>query len=176
MPSRINRYMKEEAVKKFRDCRNMILVSYKGLDSRQTTSLRDELCRESIQINVVKNRVTIFAFDELGKPEIKEFFSGPTAIMDGEDPVTMAKIAVNFAKREKVLEVKGGWIDGKVVSAAEIKRLAQLPSKEMLYAQVACTVAAPLTGLLGAMNATTAKIVHVLTALREKREEADKAS
>lgn len=170
MPSRINRLMKDEIIKRYKDARNMILVGYRGLDSLKTASFRSELFKENIHIHVVKNRITILAFDEIGKPDLKGLFTGPTAIMDGDDPVTMAKLAVNFLKREKTLEIKGGWVEGKMIEAADVERLARMPSKKQLQALVTFAVASPLSGLARAVAGPLQAIVNVLSEAAKKAE------
>jgi large subunit ribosomal protein L10 len=117
----------------------------------------------------VRNRITVRAFAELGRPgEVKGLFDGPTAIMDGEDPVSMAKAAVAFAKRSDKLEVKGGLVEGQVLTAAEVRRLSAMPNRHEMRAQLLGLVIGVGGRLAAALTAPGGRIAGALEAMAEK--------
>jgi len=152
MPSRLKELIHEEMTSRYREVESMIFVGYRGLNGSEVADFRAELLKDGVHLNVVRNRITVRAFADLGKPEaVKDLFDGPTAIMDGEDPVAMAKAAVAFAGRNKLLEVKGGLVEGEVMGAAEVIALSKMPSRlEMLgiIAGTACGVGGRVAGAL----------------------------
>lgn len=96
---------------------------------------------------------------------------GPTAIAFGlEDPVAPAKVLMDFAKKNKNFEIKGGLIEGKVVGFAGVKTLADLPSREVLLSQVLAGFNAPLTNLCSVLQGPMRKLVYALRAVQEQKE------
>ncbi len=152
MPSRLKELIHQEMTARYGEVENMILVGYRGLNGSDVSAFREELRKDGVHINVVRNRITVRAFADLGRPEtIKDLFDGPTAIMDGEDPVAMAKAAVAFSGRNKLLEIRGGLVEGEVLNAAEVVALSKMPSRlEMLgiIAGTACGVGGRVAGAL----------------------------
>lgn len=148
-----------------------ILTDYRGLNVADITELRRQLREEGIDYQVLKNTLTKRAVDELGYEGVTEFLEGPTAVaFSYEDPVAPAKILANFAKENKKLELKAGILDGKLLSLERIKSLADLPSEEVLLAQVAGAFAAPLTSFASVLQGNLRNLVYVLEAVREQKE------
>ncbi|MHC4916619.1 MAG: 50S ribosomal protein L10 [Planctomycetota bacterium] len=141
MPSRLKELILNEMTSRYRDAGNMIFVGYSGLSGGEIADFRTELRKEGVHLRVVRNRITVRAFAELGRPDaVKGLFDGPTAIMDGEDPVAMAKAAVEFAKRAPNLEVKGGVVEGEILDATGVRVLASMPSRAEMLSIIAGTV------------------------------------
>ena len=154
MPSRLKEMMLTETKSRFRDVDNMIFVGYRGLSSLAIAEFRNELRKDHVHLRVVRNRIAVRAFEELGRSDkVKGLFDGPTAVMDGEDPVAMAKVALAFAKRNEKLEVKGGVVEGQVLTAREIRQLSTMPGRRDLQA-----------GLVGLMLSPGARLAAVLSA------------
>jgi large subunit ribosomal protein L10 len=137
----------------FRDSSVAVLTEYRGLSVSQLTTLRRAL-GQGTTYAVVKNTLTRIAAKEAGVEGLDELLAGPSAIafVTG-DPVETAKGLKDFAKANPALVIKGGYMDGKVLSAAEINRLADLESREVLLAKLA-----------GAMNASLSQAVYLLAA------------
>jgi len=171
MPSRLKQMIAEEMSARFRGAENIIFVGYRGLSAGQMAEFRAELRKEHLHLRVVRNRITVRALAELGHPEkVKDLFDGPTAIMDGEDPVSMAKAAVAFAKRNKSLEVKGGLVEGEVLTAREVVRLSTMPNRQEMRAQLVGTVLGVGGRLVAALRAPGGRIAGALEAMGKKDE------
>ena len=138
---------------KFRSSNAAVLTEYRGLTVKQLTELRSNL-RGNATYAVVKNTLTELAAKDAGVDAFDGQLAGPSAIAFVEgDPVTVAKSLRDFAKANPLLVIKGGVLEGKALSAAEITKLADLESREVLLAKLA-----------GAMNASLAKAVYLFAA------------
>lgn len=170
---------KEEKVKKVEEIKDRfsnsvaaILTDYRGLNVTDITELRRKLQEEDVEYKVVKNTLTRIALEDTDY-DLDEYLKGPTAIaFSDEDPVAPAKIISDFAKTHKELEIKGGIVEGKVVSQEVIDKLAKLPTREELLAKVVGSVQAPLQKIVGVLNAPMRDFVGVLHAIREQKEKA----
>ena len=142
-----------ELSEKFRSSNAAVLTEYRGLTVKQLTELRSNL-RGNATYAVVKNTLTELAAKDAGVDAFDGQLAGPSAIAFVEgDPVTVAKSLRDFAKAHPLLVIKGGVLEGKALSAAEITKLADLESREVLLAKLA-----------GAMNASLAKAVYLFAA------------
>ncbi|HRA46266.1 MAG TPA: 50S ribosomal protein L10 [Phycicoccus sp.] len=142
-----------ELTEKFRSSNAAVLTEYRGLTVKQITELRNTL-RGNATYAVVKNTLTELAAKEAGVDAFEGQLVGPSAIAFVEgDPVTVAKGLRDFAKANPLLVIKGGVLEGKALTAAEITKLADLESREVLLAKLA-----------GAMNASLAKAVYLFAA------------
>ena len=142
-----------EIVEQFNDSAGAVLTEYRGLTVKQLQDLRRSL-GENANYAVVKNTLTKIAAKEAGVDGVDDLLAGPTAIafING-DVVEAAKGLRDFAKANPLLVIKGGVLDGKALSAAEITKLADLESREVLLAKLA-----------GAMNASLSKAVYLFAA------------
>ena len=125
-----------------------VIVDYKGITVDEDTNLRKE-CRENgIDYAVVKNTMLRFAFNNTGLNELDGLLNGTTSLALADDAVAPARVMSDCAKKlEGKFEIKGGFMDGKVVDLATIKSLASIPALPILQAQVLGTMLAPITGL-----------------------------
>ena len=126
-----------------------VIVDYKGITVAEDTTLRTQCRENNIDYAVVKNTLLRFAFNNVGLNELDDQLNGATSLaVCMDDPVAPARVIAEFAKKlNGKFEIKGGFMDGKVLSLDEIKALAELPSKEVLQAQVLGTMLAPITSL-----------------------------
>lgn len=132
-----------------------VLVDYRGITVEQDTALRSKLREAGVEYKVVKNTLTRFAANEVGLSELDEQLNGPTALaISTTDPVAPAKVLSDFAKEVETIEIKAGFLDGKVISIDEVKTLANTPSREVLIAKI-----------MGSLNAPISKLVRTLQAL-----------
>ncbi len=126
-----------------------VFVDYKGINVAQDTELRNQFRAASVDYTVVKNTLTRFAANKAGYTEFDELLNGTTSMAcTTGDPIAPARIICEFAKKNKdVISIKGGFVEGKVLSVEELKAFGELPSKDALVAQVLGTFLAPITSL-----------------------------
>ena len=156
----------------FRNSNAVVLTEYRGLTVAQLKELRNSI-REHATYAVVKNTLTKIAANNAGISSFDDELAGPSAIafVHG-DPVAVAKALRDFAKANPLLVVKGGYFDGKPLTAEEVGKLADLESREVLLAKLAGAFKASLFGAAYLFNAPLSKAVRTVDALREKQESA----
>lgn len=142
-----------------------ILANYRGLNVTQMQTFRRDLRESDSKFRVVKNTLTGIAAGNAGLEEIKPFLEGPTAIVtSGEDPVGPAKATQTFARTSRTLEIKAGVLEGNLIPASEVERLASLPPRDELLAKVVGGLNAPLSGLVGVLSGPVRSLAYVLQA------------
>lgn len=161
----------EEMTNKFRDSSATVVTAYTGLTVAQLKELRRSL-GENAQYRVVKNTLTKIAAKEAGFNELDEFFQGSSAVaFVAGDPVEAAKGLRDFAKIHPALVIKGGIVDGNAMSAADINKLADLESREVLLAKLAGDMKASMAKAAATFQAPLTKMVRTTDALRDKVEQ-----
>lgn len=144
-------------------------VDYRGITVSQVGELRAKLRAADATFNVVKNSLTERAADKAGAEGLKDVLTGPTALTFVRGDAAAAAKALSDAQRTtEVLAFKGGLMDGKVVSADDIKAISKLPSRDVLYAQLVGMVATPLTGLARTLNALIAGVAIQLKQIHDQ--------
>jgi len=162
-----------EIADRFRASNAAVLTEYRGLTVAQLTTLRKSIAAHATY-TVVKNTLTSIAAKEAGLPAIEgQDLSGPTAIafVTG-DPVETAKGLRDFAKANPALVIKGGVLDGRALSVDEVKKLADLESREVLLAKMAGAMKASLNQAAYLFAAPLSKAVRTIDALRQKQADA----
>ena len=135
----------EEIADKFKAAASIVVVDYRGLTVGQVTELRKQLREAGVEFKVYKNTLTRRAAEAAGLEGINEFLTGPNAIaFSNEDVVAPAKIVNEFAKKNEALEIKAGIIEGTLASEADVKALAELPSREGLLSMLLSVLQAPV--------------------------------
>ena len=126
-----------------------VLVDYKGITVAEDTALRTELRKEGIEYTVVKNTLTRKALDKLGMSGLDAVLNGSTSLATTEnDPIAPFRILNDYSKKlNDRFNIKAAFMDGQILSDAEVAEIAELPSKDALYAKVLGTMIAPITGL-----------------------------
>jgi large subunit ribosomal protein L10 len=164
----------EQLAERLRSTETLMVADYRGLTMPEIDELRTRLLEAGARFTVVKNTLTKRAAEEAGTTEVLELIDGPTAIAfleaDG-DPVAVAKVLNEVARANDVLVIRGGMLEGTVVGDAEIKRLATLPPADVLRAQLAGAVFAPLTTVVGLFTAPLRDLVGVIDARIRQLEE-----
>jgi large subunit ribosomal protein L10 len=147
-------------------------VDYRGISVPQAAELRASLREQDATFRIVKNTLTLRAADKAGVEAIKELVAeGPTALTFVRgDAALAAKALDTFSRRADVLEMKGGVLEGEVLAAEDVRRLARLPSREVLTAQFAGVVASPLTGLVRGLGSMIGGLAVALAQVRDKKE------
>ncbi len=159
-----------ELAAKLAKAKASFLADYRGLTVEQVNKLRGELRQAGVEYQVVKNTLLTLASKETPFECLSGFLEGPTAIaIAGEDPVAPAKILAEFAKSNAKFELKGGALDGKALTVAEINALAELPSREVLLAKMLGSLNAPASNFVGVLAAVPRSLVQVLAAIQDKK-------
>jgi large subunit ribosomal protein L10 len=165
----------QELQAKLTDARAFYLTDFTGMNVKQMTEFRSRLRKQGVEYMVVKNTLARRAIAELELPDVAGFFTGPTGLVIGrEDAVTAAKVLSDFAKEfDNKPAVKLGIVERQEVQPEQIKRLAELPPKEVLLAQLAGGLQAPMSRLAGGMQNLVAGLARAIDALRQQREAAE---
>src|SRR5690349_3059952 len=162
-----------ELTEQFRGSAATVLTEYRGLTVAQLKQLRRSLGRETTYA-VTKNTLAKRAATDAGISGLDALFTGPTALaFVSGDPVEAAKGLRDFAKAHPLLVIKGGVFEGKAISADEVRRLADLESREVLLAKLAGAMKANLSKAAALFQAPLSKTVRLAAALQEKREKTD---
>ena len=144
---------------KFEKSKLIILTDYRGINVDDVTKIRADLRKSDCEYKVAKNTILQFAAKESNLEGLVELLEGPTAItFSYDDYVAPAKVLYDYAKTSEFYKIKGGVMDGKVVSIEEIERLAKLPSKEMLLTQLATVLLANIRNLAVVLDQTKQKL------------------
>lgn len=160
----------DEIKEKLQKSSGVVLADYRGMTVSQVTKLRVELRKAGIEYRVLKNTMVRRAADEIGLEGLDPYLKGLTAIAFSADPVAPAKILTEFSKKNKELQIKAGIVEGQVVAADKIKDLADLPSREVLLAQVLAGMQAPISGLVNVLQGPIRKMVYALEEVRKLKE------
>ena len=142
-----------EYAEKFGKAKSIVLVDYRGLNVAEDTSMRNELRKANVEYKVVKNRLILRAFVNAGYEGFDSVLEGPTAIaVSYDDAVAPAKIIVDNVKKTNKIAVKGGVVEGKIMDAQGVTKVASIPAKPMLVAQLLGMLQSPVRGLAVALS------------------------
>jgi large subunit ribosomal protein L10 len=147
----------------------LLLTDYRGLTVADITELRRSLAEGGARFSVVKNTLMRRAADEAAMAELVSLLEGPTAVafVTG-DPVAAAKRVLDAQRRFPTLALKGGWMEGRLLSAEEAKALAELESREVMLSKVAGMLKADLSRTAAALVALQSRFLALLEAYRER--------
>jgi len=161
---------------KLRNSAGGVLVDYQGINVEQDTRMRTELREAGVDYFVFKNTLARLAVKEVGFDELLPVLVKMTAIAVSEkDPVAPAKILTSYADKIPTFNIKAGFVEGGVIDAGGVTRLATLPSKEQLIAQVLGSLQAPISGLVNVLNGNLRGLACVLQAIHDKKSETETA-
>jgi large subunit ribosomal protein L10 len=159
----------EEIAGQLRAADAVFAVDYRGLSVSQAADLRVKLHDAGAVFRVVKNSLTERATEQAGAEELKPLLEGPTALALVEGDAALAAKALNDTARAlRMLEFKGGIMNGNALSAEEIRSIARLPAREVLHGQLVGAVASPLAGLARTLNALIAGVAVQLQQVAEQ--------
>jgi large subunit ribosomal protein L10 len=160
-----------ELTEKLRGAETLFVADYRGLTMPQIDALRGRLIEHGARLSVVKNTLTRRAAEAAGAEALLALLEGPTAIAfieaDG-DMVAVAKALADSARETRVLEIRGGIMQGREISASDVEELAKLPPLEVLRGQVLGAVIAPLSSLVALVNAPLQNLVGLIDARIEQ--------
>jgi large subunit ribosomal protein L10 len=163
-----------ELADRLRSTETLIVADYRGLSVTEINDLRGQLLEHGARFRVVKNTLTRRAAEEAGADALLALLDGPTAIafLDSDgDPVAVAKALSTAARETKVLEIRGGILDGEQIGEADVKSLATLPPTDVLRGQLVSAVSGPLMTVVGLFAAPLRDLVNVLDARIKQLEE-----
>jgi large subunit ribosomal protein L10 len=166
----------QELAERLKATDTLIVADYRGLSVTEIDDVRTELISHGARFSVVKNTLTKRAADEAKMPELTELIDGPTAIafVNEGDMVAVAKTLSETARRTRVLDLKGGILQGKPMSAEQVRDLASLPPVETLRGEVLGAIVAPLNAIAGLVNAPVQNLVGLIDSrIEQLREEGD---
>lgn len=158
-----------EVSKVIADAEVAAVAEYRGLTVAQMTVLRQNARKAGVYVKIVKNTLVRRAVEGSAFECMQDHFVGPLAFVASKDPVAVAKTLTEFAKDNDKLVVKVGAMGGKLLSVAEMKALATLPSRDQLLAMLMGTMQAPVQKFVATLNEVPARFVRTLAAVRDKQ-------
>ena len=164
--------MVSEVAAKLQGAQSLIVAEYRGLNVERVTQLRAKARKSGVWLRVLKNTLARRAVKGTPFEKLSEKMVGPLMYGISQDPVAGAKVLSEFAKENELFVIKAGAMPNAVMSAQDIKALAQLPSREQLIATLLGTMQAPVTKLVRTMNEVPSRFVRTLAAYRDSKEKA----
>jgi large subunit ribosomal protein L10 len=169
----MNRTEKEQLVSELKEkiegATALYYTDFTGLNVKRMTDLRRRLRKANVEYVVIKNTLALRAVNESGL--VGERLRGPTGLVVAKDAVAAAKVITDFAKEnEQRPAVKGGMFEGKAIDKAQVTKLASMPSREQMLADLGAGLQSPMAAFLGALNGMMYMFVGSLEALRQQRE------
>ena len=158
-----------ELTEKLRGAKALYYTDFAGLNVKRMTDLRRRLRKAGVEYVVIKNTLALRAVNESGL--VGERLRGPTGVVIGTDPVAAAKVLTDFAKEnDQKPGIKGGMFDGRSIDTEQVKKLATMPSREQMLAELGAGLMSPLATFAGALSGMMYQMVGALEALRQQRE------
>ncbi len=151
----------------------LVLADFQGLTVEEVSDLRGKCREKGVFFRVVKNRLARRAASTGEYPGLEDMLKGPTGIAFGmESPVDPAKVLVEFAKDNEKLNIKGGFLDGVILTPAEVEALSKIPGRMELLSMIARTFQGPAQNFVGVLHNLMSKTVRTMDAVREQKENA----
>ena len=172
-----NRAQKSEAISEFAEgigkATNAFLIEFKGITVPQVTELRKQVRESGSSYVVVKNTLALIAVKDSPLVELREQFSGPTAVAyNATDAVALAKALTKFAKDVPAVTFKGAMLNGQIVPAGEIQNIANLPTREELVSKLLFLLQSPIRGLATVLAANIRNLAVVIDQIAKQKETA----
>jgi large subunit ribosomal protein L10 len=160
-----------ELTTKIKDAKALYYTDFTGLNVKRMTDLRRRLKKAGIEYVVIKNTLALRAVNDSGLVGTR--LKGPTGLIISKDPVSAAKLLTDFAKEnEQKPTVKSGMLEGVAIDEAQVKKLASMPSREQMLADLGAGLQSPLGAFVGALNGLLYMFAGALDALKTQRDEA----
>ncbi len=170
MPNKKNIDSVAELKDKFSKASAIYFTEYLGLDVASITDLRKQFFNSSVEYRVAKNTLLKIAAEESDVAGLEEYLKGSTAIaISYEEPTTPARVLKNFTKDHDLPRVKGILFEGKVLGGDQFKRIADLPSREVLLSQLVGMLQSPITKFARTISAPMSNVVGVLNSLKNQK-------
>ena len=170
MPNAQNVAILEQIKDDLKDVSAMWVVDYRGLTVKQIQQLRREIRAAGSSMKVYKNTLVRRALADEGLANLDEILEGPSAfVFSVDDPVASAKVLKDFAKSSKIMQIKGGMMDGEFVNAEQVEAIASLPSKEQLLGQIAGLISGMARGLAVSIGGVSRGLAVATQAVAEQK-------
>jgi large subunit ribosomal protein L10 len=158
-----------ELTTKIKGAKALYYTDFTGLNVKRMTDLRRKLKKAGVEYVVIKNTLALRSVNESGLTGTR--LKGPTGLIISKDPVSAAKIITDFAKEnEQRPSVKGGMLEGVSIDEAQVKKLASMPSREQMLAELGAGLQSPMAAFVGALNGLLYMFAGALDALKTQRE------
>lgn len=174
-----NRLRKEQLVgdltKKLVSVQAAVVTQTSGVTVGKITALRASLRKEGIEFKVIKNTLATRAISGTMLEGLRSHFCGPTALAYTEkDPVSLAKVLTDFARKEDKFQIRAGILNGTLLDKAQVEELARTPSREVLLSRLVGALQSPYAGYVYVLSGILRRVVYALDAVRRKKEEQGK--
>lgn len=177
MPTPEKEQLVAEVAEKIQQAEAFYLLSFTGLSVSAMNDLRGQVLAAGGRLQVVKNRLLKLALAGQASEGLIEHLTGPTIVAYcAEEPIAPAQALAKFAVDHESLVFKAGFVEGKIVGAAEATRLAKLPPRPQILAETLAAISSPVSGLVGLLNAAVSELVYVMEAAVEKQQAAGEAA
>jgi|SRR5687767_7359608 len=158
-----------ELTDKIRSAKALYYTDFTGLNVKRMTELRRRFRKAGVEYVVIKNTLALRAINESGLTGAR--LRGPTGVVVSKDPIAAAKLLSDFAREhDQKPTVKGGMLDGAAIDEAQVKKLASMPSREQMLADLGAGLQSPMAAFVGALNGMLYMMVGALEALRTQKE------
>ena len=178
MPTDLKRQAVADLAELLRSSSAMAVADYRCLKVAEMQTVRKALRDSGVQLTIAKNRLLKIAADDADRTELKELLTGPTALatIDGDEAAMARAVTEALRPYSRVVTVRGGMLGATAIDAAQITRLATLPTRDVLLGKIAGGMAAPLTGMAGVLSANLRNLVGVLSAVVDKKQQTQEAA
>jgi len=150
--------------------KSTVVTGYTGLTVEEVTDLRAKLFHAKVEYHVVKNNLARLAFNKANITVLDDLLVGPTAVaLAMDDAVAPARVLSKFAKDHDKLSLRGGWMDGRMITVQDIKALANLPSRQVLLGKMLGSMQSPITGFVRVLAGPASKLVYALNAVAQAK-------
>lgn len=173
----ISKKQKEEIVEglveKFEKASGFYFVDYMGMTVDDAIAIRRDLKEKDIDYQVAKNTLLKIAIEKVGDIELpEENFKGPTAVVFGyEDPVAPSRIIKDHFDKNELPKLKSAWLEGEYFDSSKLKELADLPTKDDVMASIVGSIHAPISGIVGSINAVMRDVAYLVEEVAKKQNE-----
>ncbi len=170
MPKEDKAKVVEELKEKLTRSKSFFLTDFTGLNVEEITDLRKEFRVNKVDYRITKNTLIELATRDLSLDPIREYLDGPTGMaFSYEDPVVPAKVLYKFNRKLDKPKIKAFWVEGKFFKGDELERLARLPAKEILYAQIIATLESGISNLVGTLEGILRELVGTVEAMAKTK-------
>ena len=181
MAEKYGKKVKELMVKEMKDAftenQGFVFSSFDKIKATEMDALRRKLKQSGSKYFVIKNRIGKIALEEAGLKEFTGLLEEKSSVGIGvikDDPVKIAKLLIEFSKKNKDFKVANGYLEGQVLTPEKIKELSQLPGREQLIAMVMSAMNAPIAGFVGVLSSVLRSLCYAVNAIKEQKEKEGK--
>lgn len=155
----------------FKSDSGLIFTNHSGLKAEDAVMVRDRLVEINAYLRIIKNTLALIAAKDVLKDiDIREVLKGPTSIVvSSKDVISTAKVISDFSEKLDTLKIKAGILENKLLSSEEMEKLAKLPSRELLLANLMISIKSPIIKLINILDSLTSSLVLVLDAVRKRK-------